>query len=348
MKALKSGVNVYYSVPDGFDYGKYKDYGSDRPYYHKGIALYRKEKGKTTWKYIDFAVVDGTSGILFDATAKAGKVYYYKTRLEVRFCHPDNDPKDADIEAVSEYSKPRKFTVSAAPVIQKIDQTYQGAEITWTKANGAKKYQVFRKTLNGKKWKSIGKTKRNSFVDTTARSDTAYVYMVRSINKKGKTITTVEDSLGFIKPVALTELDNYSYFARRMSQEQLQESYDVMAQILGRVRYSRRVSRLSDAEKAWVAYNVTYQIYHQYCEYSMSEPHYDDTYGFFINHVVSCAGVAMASGMCLNALGLPYEHVHLLEYRHQWARVKIGNEYWIVDGQGGYCGPEDETDWYDY
>ena len=56
--------------------------------------------------------------------------------------------------------------------------------------------------------------------------------------------------------------------------------------------------------------------------------------------VGSCAGATRATGLCLNMLGIPYEHVHENQYCHQWARVDVNGEYWVVDPYGLVLGPE--------
>lgn len=75
--------------------------------------------------------------------------------------------------------------------------------------------------------------------------------------------------------------------------------------------------------------------------YSDTAAHYNDPYGFFILHTASCAGCTRATGMCLNMLGIPYEHVNENQYTHQWARVNVNGTYWICDPFGLYCGPEE-------
>lgn len=74
--------------------------------------------------------------------------------------------------------------------------------------------------------------------------------------------------------------------------------------------------------------------------YSMQSAHYADPYGFFVDHSASCAGCTRATGLCLNMLGIPYEHVNENAYSHQWARVELDGVYWICDAYGLYCGPE--------
>lgn len=74
--------------------------------------------------------------------------------------------------------------------------------------------------------------------------------------------------------------------------------------------------------------------------YSTKEPHYNDPYGYFISGVGSCAGCARATGLCLDILGLPYEHVNENQWSHQWCRVNMGDSYWICDAYGLYVGQE--------
>lgn len=57
--------------------------------------------------------------------------------------------------------------------------------------------------------------------------------------------------------------------------------------------------------------------------YSMSADHYNDPYGYFILGSASCAGCTRATGLCLNILGIPYEHVNENQYSHQWCRVNV-------------------------
>ena len=77
--------------------------------------------------------------------------------------------------------------------------------------------------------------------------------------------------------------------------------------------------------------------------YSMEANHYNDPYGYFVLHTASCAGCARATALCLDILGIPYEHVNENQYSHQWCRVPMEDGgYWICDAFGLYCGPEPE------
>ena len=78
-----------------------------------------------------------------------------------------------------------------------------------------------------------------------------------------------------------------------------------------------------------------------YVSYSMDADHYNDPYGYFVLGSASCAGCTRATGLCLNVLGIPYEHVNENQWDHQWCRVKMDDgTYWICDAYGLYCGPE--------
>ena len=74
--------------------------------------------------------------------------------------------------------------------------------------------------------------------------------------------------------------------------------------------------------------------------YSMSAKHYNDVYGYFVLNTASCAGCVRAVGLCLNILGIPYEHVNENGYVHQWARVNVDGVYWVVDANINYAAPE--------
>ena len=77
--------------------------------------------------------------------------------------------------------------------------------------------------------------------------------------------------------------------------------------------------------------------------YSMEANHYNDPYGYFVLRTASCAGCARATALCLDILGIPYEHVNENQYTHQWCRVPMEDgSYWICDAFGLYCGPEPE------
>lgn len=134
--------------------------------------------------------------------------------------------------------------------------------------------------------------------------------------------------------VPLNRLANLSSLRKRATDEELAQAYHVAAQIvtpyLGLGRQEQLLGIATELRS----------LYDSGMTYSMSAPHYNDPYGYFVLHTASCAGCARATGMCLNMLGIPYEHVNPNQYTHQWCRVDVGGEYWICDAYGLYCGPE--------
>ena len=134
--------------------------------------------------------------------------------------------------------------------------------------------------------------------------------------------------------VAMHNLEKYYYFRRYMSETELQQAYNEAVKI---------VEPLRGVSKEEQLYGIAYALRLRYdngMTYSMSNRHYNDPYGYLILKTASCAGCARTTGLCLNILGISYEHVNENQYSHQWARVKVGNTYWICDAYGLYCGPE--------
>jgi len=119
-----------------------------------------------------------------------------------------------------------------------------------------------------------------------------------------------------------------------MSDDEFRMAYNFAAEFLKPMIGLSREEQLLDIAV------ILRTIFEDGMTYSMSAPHYDDPYGYFILGAASCAGCARATGMCLNMLGIPYEHVNEGQYSHQWCRVYVNGEYWICDAYGLYVGPE--------
>lgn len=135
--------------------------------------------------------------------------------------------------------------------------------------------------------------------------------------------------------VPLNQLNNLSSLQKGANITDLTEAYGEARKIvepLANLSREAQVFGLAMVIRIMAEDNITY---------SMSSAHYNDPYGFFILHTVSCAGSTRATGMCLNMLGVPYEHVNENGYTHQWVRVNVNGTYWICDAFGLYCGPEE-------
>lgn len=163
--------------------------------------------------------------------------------------------------------------------------------------------------------------------------------------KQGKTtITAANGSETYVltltvkkskfKPVPMKKLKRYRYFLQFMSKAQLKKAYKKALKIV------RPLGDLNKKDRLMGVAMRLREYFDRYMSYSMTAKHYGDPYGYFIKKKASCAGCARATGLCLNILGINYEHVNENKNMHQWARVKVGKKRWICDAYGLYCGPE--------
>ncbi|MBQ7264340.1 MAG: hypothetical protein IJR14_11560 [Synergistaceae bacterium] len=136
-------------------------------------------------------------------------------------------------------------------------------------------------------------------------------------------------------PVPIDKLANYKSLRKKTTKSEFQQAYDVATRVVAPLAGMDRKEQLDGIAKALRRLVDTGRV-----SYSESAPHYNDPYGYFIVGVSSCAGCTRATGLCLNILGIPYEHVNENKWSHQWCRVKVDGGYWICDPYGLYCGPE--------
>lgn len=134
--------------------------------------------------------------------------------------------------------------------------------------------------------------------------------------------------------VPINQLANYKILHWNLTDEQLKECYDAVKPFVASIK---NLSREEQMKK--IALELR-DFFDARGEYSDKAPHFLDAYGYLILKKASCQGATAATGLCLNMLGIDYEHVNHNKWTHQWCRVKHGNSYWIVDPFGLYCGPE--------
>ena len=136
-------------------------------------------------------------------------------------------------------------------------------------------------------------------------------------------------------PVPVSQLQNLASLKRGCTVAEFQAAYDAAAEI---------VAPLANVSLEEQLYGVAVYLRQMYemglVEYSTSAPHFSDPYGYLVSGAASCAGCTKATGLCLNILGIPYEHVNEDQWSHQWCRVNVNGTYWICDAYGLYCGPE--------
>lgn len=137
------------------------------------------------------------------------------------------------------------------------------------------------------------------------------------------------------KIVPVTRLQCYREYRKYMSPAQFKRAYKKALPLVKKAVGKPRKQQL---------YIVAWEL-RRLCDsgkvsYSTRAAHYNDPYGYLVKGVSSCAGCARTTRMCLNMLGISCEHVNANKWTHQWARVKVGKQYWICDAYGLYVGKE--------
>ena len=136
------------------------------------------------------------------------------------------------------------------------------------------------------------------------------------------------------EPVPASQLENLKSLKKKCTDAEFQAAYEVALEIV------TPLAKLSREEQLQGIALELRRRFDAGMSYSTSAPHYNDPYGYFVLGVASCAGCARATGLCLNILGISYEHVNENQWGHQWCRVNVNGTYWICDAYGLYCGPE--------
>ena len=136
-------------------------------------------------------------------------------------------------------------------------------------------------------------------------------------------------------PVPINKLANYKSLKKKQTDEEFRQAYNVALNIVTPLKDMDREDQLIN-----IARYLRYLFDSGKVRYATSVPHYNDPYGYFVAGVSSCAGCTRATGLCLNILGIPYEHVNENKWSHQWCRVNVNGTYWICDAYGLACGPE--------
>ncbi|MBO5867885.1 MAG: leucine-rich repeat protein, partial [Oscillospiraceae bacterium] len=129
------------------------------------FEIYRATSKNGT--YSKLTTTDSTT--IWDTTAVVGKTYYYKIRAVYAY----------DSSAVSPYSNVVSATAIAETPVVSISNNSSGKPyISWAKADGAKKYTVYRATTQNGKYSKLGTTTKLYYADTKAKSGNTYYYKV--------------------------------------------------------------------------------------------------------------------------------------------------------------------------
>ena len=169
--------------------------------------VYRKGPGDTSWKAIAYKV-SGTS--YKDTSTARNTEYTYTVRgvaADGKTISPsyDSTGKSAKVTA-SPSATPAYVTMKSAV---RVTSGTKGILLTWTTANNAKTYNVYRAAnpptdsngnptaVSASKWVLVGeKVDGLSFKDTTGKSGTTYAYTVRGVAADGKTLSANYHTVG--------------------------------------------------------------------------------------------------------------------------------------------------------
>ncbi len=156
--------------------------------------------------------------------------------------------------------------------------------------------------------------------------------LIESISKQSNMASTQPAS----SLIPINQLANKKSLQKKMTNSEFQAAYNVAANIV-----TPLIGRSIEEQLSSIASSIRSLVDSGAVQYTTSVPHYNDPYGYFVSGVGSCAGETRATGLCLNMLGIPYEHVNENQWSHQWCRVPMPDgSHWIVDAYGMYVGPE--------
>lgn len=149
------------------------------------------------WKALGFT----TATSFIDKTAQSGKSYTYTVRCVT-----------ADEKEFASYFDSKGITGKfvASPKITKIENTANGAKVTWNKVVGADKYRLFYKKADGSGWKTIANTTATSYTHSPLDDKADFTYTVRCCDKNGNYISgydTAGTTNTFIAPPVITSVE---------------------------------------------------------------------------------------------------------------------------------------------
>ena len=92
-----------------------------------------------------------------------------------------------------------EYTISSTPAnvtLGSAKAVSGGIQVTWQAADGAAKYNVYRKDAVNTKWKVIATVTGTSYTDKSGTAGTKYSYTVRGVGSDGKTLSPGFDRIG--------------------------------------------------------------------------------------------------------------------------------------------------------
>jgi len=135
-----------------------------------GYALYRSLS--KDGEYTKVATAVATAKNVKDTSMEYGVTYYYKV---VPYSDRADGYKEGTAsEVVSTYR-------CNAPSINTLERSGDGYMLMWDAVEGAGSYTIQRATVTGGTFSTLASSTSNSYVDTTAKAGTEYIYRVRAV-----------------------------------------------------------------------------------------------------------------------------------------------------------------------
>ena len=240
----------------------------------------------------------------------------------------DNRPDGSDWDSVFDTAG-----VSSAVSIEYVNESVAGGVITAAQVlNILKDTSGPRETMVNGSYEYVGV----GYIHTNKPAYEGYsdFWSILYVQPKKDSSSQTQQPANFDGLVPIDQLANKKSLQRKATDEQLAQAYAEAAKIVSpliNLSTEQQLQGIATALRARFDAGMTY---------SMESAHYNDPYGYLIEGSASCAGCTRATGLCLNMLGIPYEHVNENQYSHQWCRVNINGTYWICDAYGLYVGPE--------
>ncbi len=160
-------------------------------YYFYGIY---SDKKLTKCVQNDVIEINGKGEYSYSLKLKLKGKYKSKTYYVVTYAAMYDEHNDifiVDAESMCQFKLKVDRTTSFSKqkvMLKETKNTTKGAYIKWSKLSGTYKYNVYRRSITGSKWKKVGTVSKSktSFTDTSVKNKNGnYIYTVKAVNKKG-------------------------------------------------------------------------------------------------------------------------------------------------------------------